>query len=630
MNILIPVFLLLCSSNSLLRLSSAISPDGLSLLAFKSAVSGDPSAILADWDEEDEDPCRWPGVSCANVSGFSYLRVVALTITGKNLSGYIPSELGSLIFLRRLNLHGNRLSGPIPSQMSNALNLHSLFLYSNNLSGPVPASLCNLTQLQNLDLAENSLSGPIPGEFRQCKQLQRLRLSGNRLSGEIPPGIWLNLVNLLDLDLSMNNFSGPLPPDLGSLGSLSGTLNLSYNQFSGEIPGSIGNLSSAVKLDLRFNNLSGEIPMLGNLAIQKAISFSGNPRLCGIVILSPCKQIDVPASQNAQISINNEGKNKGLAKETIILVAAANAIALAMILLAILFAYTKIKNSSTGIARLGCSKQTKAICCRNYPGSDSEESDSATSLIPLEEGFACEIEDLLQASAYVLGKGRMGILYKVVLGNGIPVAVRRLSVGAENRRDFAAEVSTIAQVKHPNVVRLKAFFWSPSEKLLVSEFISQGSLASAFRRESTKTLILVLLLRQLTFLQWRRREASPLGEAGNSEGDSERAGVHPRFWTSEARPRRNKAQQYSIRRAAQSLYFRLRSRRNGQRRREFDVFGSGSDRRRTADPKLGRVRIRDGALGASDGKVPACGCGGDGAEEGGRRGVPEGDRRLAD
>ncbi|CAA7400492.1 unnamed protein product [Spirodela intermedia] len=503
MKILVLIFLLFWSSGS--TFCAALSPDGLTLLAFKSAVSGDPSASLAGWDEADEDPCRWPGVSCTNVRGFSYPRVVALTVSGKNLSGYIPSELGSLVFLRRLNLHGNYLSGAIPPQLSNASSLHSLFLYSNNLSGPLPPSLCDLPRLQNLDLSRNSLSGPIPGELRRCRQLQRLHLAGNRLSGEMPAGIWQQMENLLELDLSSNNLTGTLPPDLGSLRSLSGTLNLSYNQFSGEIPDDLGNLPAAVGLDLRFNNLSGEIPTQGTLSNQSPKSFAGNPRLCGYLLLSPCQEIRQPASPDGQISMGGGGgakeTRKGLRLGTIILIAAADAVGVALIGLALVYAYWKVKNSRpgcscTGKTRLGGGggRGNPAICCKKGGScSDSDEGEESGgdggggsggaegTLVAIDKGFSCELEELLRASAYVLGKGGMGIMYKVVLGNGVPVAVRRLGDGgaAERRREFASEVMAVARVRHPNLVRLKAYYWSPEEKLLVSEFISNGCLAAA-------------------------------------------------------------------------------------------------------------------------------------------------------
>ena len=47
----------------------------------------------------------------------------------------------------------------------------------------------------------------------------------------------------------------------------------------------------------------------------------------------------------------------------------------------------------------------------------------------MDEGFVMELEELLQASAYVVGKSREGIVYKVVVGRSPVVAVRQLSEG---------------------------------------------------------------------------------------------------------------------------------------------------------------------------------------------------------
>ena len=80
----------------------------------------------------------------------------------------------------------------------------------------------------------------------------------------------------------------------------------------------------------------------------------------------------------------------------------------------------------------------------------------------------------------MLGKSGLGIVYKVVLGSGVPVAVRRLGEGGEQRyKEFVAEIQAIGRVKHPNIVRLRAYYCAPNEKLLISDFISSGSLASA-------------------------------------------------------------------------------------------------------------------------------------------------------
>lgn len=105
----------------------------------------------------------------------------------------------------------------------------------------------------------------------------------------------------------------------------------------------------------------------------------------------------------------------------------------------------------------------------------------------VDEGFNLELEDLLRASAYVLGKSRSGILYKVVVarrGSGVTpvvVAVRRLSEGDATWRlkDFESEVEAIGRVQHPNIVRLRAYYFANDEKLVVSDFIQNGSLYTA-------------------------------------------------------------------------------------------------------------------------------------------------------
>nr|KYP32335.1 putative receptor kinase At5g05160 family [Cajanus cajan] len=429
----------------------SLSSDGLALLALKSAVD-QPSAAFSDWNNGDPTPCAWSGVSCANISGQPESRVVGLSLAGKSLSGYLPSELGTLRFLRRLNLHDNAFSGVLPPQLANATALHSLFLHRNNLSGPLPAALCALPRLQNLDLSDNAFSGHIPDDLKNCKNLQHLILAGNKFSGEIPAGVWPELQNLLQLDLSANEFTGSIPNDLGTLISLSGTLNLSFNHLSGRVPASLGKLPATVSFDLRNNNLSGEIPQTGSFSNQGPTAFLGNPNLCGFPLRKSCSGSNrgfSPGSDRNQ-PVN---RSKGLSPGLIILISVADAAVVALIGLVIVYVYWKKKDD-----------------------------ENAWELVRIDKGLSFELDELLRASAYVLGKSGLGIVYKVVLGNGVPVAVRRLGEGGEERyKEFAAEVQAIGKVKHPNVVRLRAYYWAHDEKLLISDFISNGNLAHALR-----------------------------------------------------------------------------------------------------------------------------------------------------
>jgi hypothetical protein len=119
--------------------------------------------------------------------------------------------------------------------------------------------------------------------------------------------------------------------------------------------------------------------------------------------------------------------------------------------------------------------------------------------VVVDEGFGFELEDLLRASAYVVGKSRSGIVYKVVGGGkgSVPartaVAVRRLSEGDDGGlrfKDFEYEVEAIGRVRHPNVVPLRAYYYASDEKLLITDFIRNGSLHTALHGIISHTLVL--------------------------------------------------------------------------------------------------------------------------------------------
>ncbi|KAI4998003.1 hypothetical protein ZWY2020_053345 [Hordeum vulgare] len=454
--------------------AAALSPDGLALLAFKSAVTDDPTSALAAWSANDTDPCRWPGVACVNTSS-SEARVAGVAVAGKNLSGSLPPELGSLALLRRLNLHSNRLSGAVPPALSNATSLRSVFLYDNNLTGGFPASLCDLPRLQNLDLSRNSLAGPLPPALGRCRQLQRLLLSNNGFSGRMPAAALPLMESLQLLDLSSNSLTGAIPPELGRLPALAGTLNISRNHLSGAVPPELGHLPATVTLDLRFNNLSGEIPQSGSLASQGPTAFLNNPGLCGFPLQVPCRAAPPSASTTPPPTTTGSsgsagGPSQPMKTSLIVLISVADAAGVALI--------------GVIVGQTPAAARRNAAAGRGGGGAGGEDGE----LVAIDKGFRMELDELLRSSAYVLGKGGKGIVYKVVVGNGTtPVAVRRLGGGTaapERYKEFAAEAGAIGRVRHANVVRLRAYYWSADEKLVVTDFINNGNLATALRGRS--------------------------------------------------------------------------------------------------------------------------------------------------
>ncbi|PHT32215.1 putative LRR receptor-like serine/threonine-protein kinase [Capsicum baccatum] len=91
-----------------------------------------------------------------------------------------------------------------------------------------------------------------------------------------------------------------------------------------------------------------------------------------------------------------------------------------------------------------------------------------------------ELETFLKASAYILGASGSSIMYKVVLEDGTTLVVRRIGEsGMEKFKDFYNQVKIIAKLVHPNLIKIREFYWVTEEKLVISYFVPNGSLADA-------------------------------------------------------------------------------------------------------------------------------------------------------
>ena len=81
-----------------------------------------------------------------------------IDLSGNQLTGSIPSEIGCLTNLTYLDLYNNQLTGEIPSEIGNLTRLYSLRLYDNLLTGDIPQEVCDLMESNNLDI-DNILDG---------------------------------------------------------------------------------------------------------------------------------------------------------------------------------------------------------------------------------------------------------------------------------------------------------------------------------------------------------------------------------------------------------------------------------------------------------------------------------------
>ncbi|XP_010928282.1 G-type lectin S-receptor-like serine/threonine-protein kinase At2g19130 [Elaeis guineensis] len=87
-----------------------------------------------------------------------------------------------------------------------------------------------------------------------------------------------------------------------------------------------------------------------------------------------------------------------------------------------------------------------------------------------------------------LGAGSFGTVYKGTLCDSTLVAVKRLGRTGQGEKQFRAEVSTIGQVRHVNLVGLRGFCFEGSERLLVYDYMPNGSLGSQLFQKKSKIL----------------------------------------------------------------------------------------------------------------------------------------------
>ncbi|TYG45544.1 hypothetical protein ES288_D11G183000v1 [Gossypium darwinii] len=93
---------------------------------------------------------------------------------------------------------------------------------------------------------------------------------------------------------------------------------------------------------------------------------------------------------------------------------------------------------------------------------------------------SCKIKAAINSfrEDFLLGRGGFGDLYKGIIDDGtMAVTIERFGpFGLRGGREFRTEVQLLCQLRHPNLVSFIGFCDEEDEKLLVYEYISNGSL----------------------------------------------------------------------------------------------------------------------------------------------------------
>lgn len=454
-----------------------------------------------------------------------------IDLSQNRLTGLIPEATAQFLRLNYLNVSHNLLNGSLPKVLTQFPKIGILDLSFNQLNGPLLSSLLSVPTLQELHLQRNTLSGSVdffPPSSNESN-LRILDLSHNQISGNFPDGLG-SLSRLQGLSIAGNNLSGSLPTSVGDIKSLD-SLDISQNHFTGPLPKNLPD--SLQSFNASLNDLSGVVPE--NLRKFPLSSFyPGNSEL----------QFPNPPPGSNQVPAENHRKRhfKPIIK-VVIIIACVIALVI-IILLAIFLHYICMSRRPLPIAskdvRHQAPQNPSTFSGRDSAGSlvvsaedimttrkgssseiispdekmaaitgfspskgsgfswSPESGDSYTvenltrldvrsperlagELFFLDDTISFTPEELSKAPAEVLGRSSHGTSYRATLENGLFLTVKWLREGvAKQRKEFAKEAKKFANIRHPNVVTLRGYYWGPTqhEKLILSDYISPGSLAS--------------------------------------------------------------------------------------------------------------------------------------------------------
>ncbi|CAI9260651.1 unnamed protein product [Lactuca saligna] len=429
------------------------------------------SAQLTNWKNNAGDPCgeSWRGVTCQGTS------VVSIELPGLGLDGTLGYLLSGFMSLKTLDLSGNNIHDTLPYQLPP--NLTSLNFANNNISGSLPYSIAVMFNLNYMNLSSNMISQNI---------------------GDI----FYNLTSLATLDLSHNNFTGDLPNSISSLSNIS-TLHAQNNQLTG----SLSSLSSLPlkNINIANNNFTGWIPK--ELLSIPSFKYDGNsfdnaPTPLPPPSTPPSPLIinnnrshslpSVPTGSNGQLS--RTSNQKKLRIGAILGISLCSALLLFLGLLLLLFCLRKgvktEKGHKTSSESHPLSVNTEMqeqwvkpteenmFEIQNYGSTTTKSVESPiTSISYTVSALQTATNSFSQEN--IIGEGSLGRVYKAEFPRGKMMVIKKIDNSALSLQDednFVANVSNMSRLRHPNIVLLEGYCVEHGQRLLVYEYIANGSL----------------------------------------------------------------------------------------------------------------------------------------------------------
>ncbi|XP_057466586.1 receptor-like kinase TMK3 [Actinidia eriantha] len=478
----------------------------------------------------------------------SIVSLASLWLHGNEFSGKIPENIGDLTSLKDFNVNSNDLVGLLPDSLAD-MQLNMLDLNNNQFMGPVPEVKAVNYSYSSNNFCQSDVGGPCAPEVMALLEFLDGLNYPSRLvsswSGNDPcEGQWLGVScdanqKVAIVNLAKYNLSGTLSPSLANLGSLT-QIKLSSNHLSGPIPTNWTTLKSLTLLDVSGNILSAPLPKFSN---SVKLVLDSNPLLNSNQSeptpspgnippsggsQSPSKNPSPPiaGSTTNRTSPSNESTHEGSSKRSklVVIVAVVASMAALIFFVVPLSIYCCKKRKDTSQAPTSLAVQprdpsyldnmVKIVVANNANGSVSTLMGSgcgSRNSSAMGESNITEARNLIISVQVLrnvtknfapeneLGRGGFGVVYKGELDDGTKIAVKRMEASVISSKaldEFQAEIAVLSKVRHRHLVSLLGYSIGGNERILVYEYMPQGTLSKhLFHWKSLR----------LEPLSWKRR-----------------------------------------------------------------------------------------------------------------------------
>ncbi|PWA89028.1 protein kinase-like domain-containing protein [Artemisia annua] len=294
----------------------------------------------------------------------------------------------------------------------------------------------NLTSLTTLDLSNNNLTGDLPSSLSSLSSISTFHVQNNQLTGPLNSlaGLPLN-----DVNIANNRFSGWIPKELLSVPAFVRSPPSGTHKGS-DAPSSNG--SSGKKLGI------GAI--LG-ISLGSAFFIA----LIALVLLLFCRKgkrnehVTRPSTVNPPF--NGEKVNAEMQEQRVVPTAS--------------IVDLKVPPTENSTFERGKSGSTKRV--------KSPITTSSYTVATLQTATNSFSQD------NIIGEGSLGRVYRADFPNAKVMAVKKIDNAAlslQEEDNFVEAVSNMSRLRHPNIVPLAGYCAEHGQRLLVYEYIANGSL----------------------------------------------------------------------------------------------------------------------------------------------------------